>query len=96
MIYRNYCREDGEWIPNEFGGDANLEAISLLQEMNWVVHKNFPGVFMMAEESTSWRGVTKKDGLGFDAKWDLGWMNDTLAYTCAPNRSDKHGKLTFR
>jgi len=97
MIYRNYCREEGEWIPNEHGGDANLEAISLLQEMNWVVHKNFPGVFMMAEESTSWKGVTDKEtGLGFDAKWDLGWMNDTFAYTCSPNKTDKHSKLTFR
>eukprot|EP00915_Cephaloidophora_sp_WS-2016_P003523 GHVH01004760.1.p1 GENE.GHVH01004760.1~~GHVH01004760.1.p1 ORF type:complete len:869 (+),score=118.92 GHVH01004760.1:192-2798(+) len=97
MIYRNYCRAEGEWIPNEFGGDANLEAISLLQEMNWVVHKNFPGVFMMAEESTSWKGVTNKEsGLGFDAKWDLGWMNDTLAYSCSPDKSGSHSKLTFR
>lgn len=60
MLYKNYQRPDGEWLPNEFGGDANLEAISLLQELNWVIHKEFPGVFTMAEESTSWRGVTDK------------------------------------
>ncbi len=91
------CRT--EWIPNEFGGDANLQAIRLLQEMNWVVHKEWPGVFTMAEESTSWAGVTDKEkGLGFDAKWDLGWMNDTLAYLCHPgtDRWKKHSKLTFR
>ncbi|KAH0483602.1 MAG: hypothetical protein KVP17_004269 [Porospora cf. gigantea B] len=102
MLYKNYCRPDGEWVPNEFGGDANLEAIALLQEMNWVVHQQFPGVFMMAEEATSWKGVTDKDsgrgGLGFDAKWDLGWMNDMLSYLTTPNadRSSKHSKLTFR
>ncbi|KAL3127681.1 Glycogen branching enzyme [Cryptosporidium hominis] len=99
MLYRNYLRPNGEWIPNEFGGDANLEAVSLLQELNWVIHKEFPGVFTMAEESTAWQGVTHKDGgLGFDAKWDLGWMNDTLSYLYTPpdNKSSKHNKLTFR
>lgn len=99
MLYKNHQKEDGEWLPNEHGGDANLQAISLLQELNWVVHKEFPGVFTMAEESTSWRGVTDKtDGLGFDAKWDLGWMNDTLSYLCCPveNRRKCHNKLTFR
>ncbi|KAK6588164.1 alpha-glucan branching enzyme [Cryptosporidium xiaoi] len=99
MLYRNYLRPNGEWIPNEFGGDANLEAVSLLQELNWVIHKEFPGVFTMAEESTAWQGVTKKDGgLGFDAKWDLGWMNDTLSYLYTPpdKKSSKHNKLTFR
>lgn len=99
MLYKNYCRDDGDWIPNEYGGDANLEAINMLQELNWVVHKEFPGVFTMAEEATSWKGVTNsEDGLGFDAKWDLGWMNDTLAYLCTPTplRPMKHQKLTFR
>ncbi|CDJ43321.1 1,4-alpha-glucan branching enzyme, putative [Eimeria tenella] len=117
MLYKNHQKKDGEWLPNEHGGDANLQAISLLQELNWVVHKEFPGVFTMAEESTSWRGVTDKaDGqattqvhptapsvessrrLGFDAKWDLGWMNDTLSYLCCPveNRRKCHNKLTFR
>lgn len=99
MLYRNYLRPNGEWIPNEFGGDANLEAVSLLQELNWVIHKEFPGVFTMAEESTAWQGVTHKDGgLGFDAKWDLGWMNDTLSYlyTHPDKKSSKHNKLTFR
>ncbi|KAJ1609268.1 26S proteasome-associated Mov34/MPN/PAD1-like and JAB domain-containing protein [Cryptosporidium canis] len=99
MLYRNYLRPNGEWIPNEFGGDANLEAVSLLQELNWVIHKEFPGVFTMAEESTAWQGVTHKDGgLGFDAKWDLGWMNDTLSYLYTPpdKKSSKHNKLTFR
>lgn len=60
MLYKNHQKEDGDWLPNEHGGDANLQAISLLQELNWVVHKEFPGVFTMAEESTSWRGVTDK------------------------------------
>lgn len=60
MLYKNHQKKDGEWLPNEHGGDANLQAISLLQELNWVVHKEFPGVFTMAEESTSWRGVTDK------------------------------------
>ncbi|KAH8739106.1 alpha-glucan branching enzyme [Cryptosporidium ryanae] len=99
MLYRNYLRPNGEWIPNEFGGDANLEAVSLLQELNWVIHKEFPGVFTMAEESTAWQGVTEKNGgLGFDAKWDLGWMNDTLSYLYTPpdKKSSKHNKLTFR
>ncbi|KAL8436082.1 hypothetical protein Efla_002072 [Eimeria flavescens] len=99
MLYKNHQKKDGEWLPNEHGGDANLQAISLLQELNWVVHKEFPGVFTMAEESTSWRGVTDKaQGLGFDAKWDLGWMNDTLSYLCCPveDRRKCHNKLTFR
>ncbi|EPR58780.1 1,4-alpha-glucan-branching enzyme [Toxoplasma gondii GT1] len=101
MLYKNHQREAGDWLPNEFGGDANLQAMSLLQELNWVVHQEFPGVFTMAEESTSWQGVTDKEkGLGFDAKWDLGWMNDTLSYLCLPlyKRPEPacHNKLTFR
>lgn len=99
MLYKNHCRPDGQWVPNEHGGDSNLQAISLLKELNWVVHQEFPGVFTMAEESTSWQGVTDRDkGLGFDAKWDLGWMNDTLSYMCTPtmSRHAKHSKLTFR
>eukprot|EP00923_Selenidium_pygospionis_P039617 GHVN01068817.1.p1 GENE.GHVN01068817.1~~GHVN01068817.1.p1 ORF type:complete len:808 (+),score=117.99 GHVN01068817.1:719-3142(+) len=100
MIYKNYCRKDGEWVPNELGGDANLEAVSLLREMNWVVEQEFPSTIMIAEESTSWQGVTGRDkgGLGFDCKWDLGWMNDVLKYLTAPydKRADMHDRLTFR
>eukprot|EP00916_Digyalum_oweni_P019200 GHVL01031973.1.p1 GENE.GHVL01031973.1~~GHVL01031973.1.p1 ORF type:complete len:814 (-),score=138.12 GHVL01031973.1:1627-4068(-) len=99
ILYKNHCRKDGEWIPNEHGGDANLQAITLLQEMNWVIHNYYPGVFTMAEESTCWKGVTDDNaGLKFDVKWDLGWMNDTLSYLCFPQdeREKQHQKLTFR
>jgi len=102
MLYRNFGRKDGEWIPNEHGGDSCLEAVSLLREMNRRVKESWPGVVMCAEESTSWCGVTasldEPSGLGFDYKWDLGWMNDSLSYLSAParERPDKHEKLTFR
>ncbi|CEM23190.1 unnamed protein product [Vitrella brassicaformis CCMP3155] len=101
MIYKNHMRPAGQWLPNEYGGDSNLQAISLLQEMNWVVHEEWPGVVMMAEESTAWENVTRKEGnpgLGFDYKWDLGWMNDTLKYLTTPynERPGQHNKLTFR
>lgn len=83
MLYLDYSREEGEWVPNRYGGRENLEAISFLRDSNRVVHENYPGVVTMAEESTSWGGVSKPEsegGLGFDYKWNMGWMNDTLAY----------------
>lgn len=102
MIYRNFGRADGEWIPNEHGGDSNLEAVSLLRELNRQMNERHPGVIMIAEESTCWEGVTSlrdvSSGLGFDLKWDLGWMNDTLTYLMEPgwNRPSSHSKLTKR
>jgi len=83
MLYLDYSREDGEWVPNQYGGRENLEAINFLRRFNEVTHDYFPGVLTFAEESTSWQGVsqpTSSGGLGFDFKWNMGWMNDTLAY----------------
>lgn len=83
MLYLDYSREEGEWIPNQYGGRENLEAIHFLRRFNEVVHEYCPGAITLAEESTSWQGVSKptsSGGLGFDYKWNMGWMNDTLAY----------------
>lgn len=83
MLYLDYSREEGEWIPNQYGGRENLEAIHFLRRFNEVVHDYFPGVLTFAEESTSWQGIsrpTSSGGLGFDYKWNMGWMNDTLDY----------------
>lgn len=83
MLYLDYSREDGEWIPNKYGGRENIEAIDFLRAFNDSVHHHFPGVITFAEESTSWGGVsrpTETGGLGFDFKWNMGWMNDTLTY----------------
>lgn len=83
MLYLDYSREDGEWIPNEFGGRENLSAISFMKDMNTALHAEFPGVLTIAEESTAWGGVSRPvydGGLGFSIKWDMGWMNDTLRY----------------
>ncbi len=83
MLYLDYSRKEGQWIPNKFGGRENLEAISFLRETNDLVHRYFPGVLTIAEESTSFPGVTrpvKDGGLGFDYKWNMGWMHDTLRY----------------
>ncbi len=83
MLYLDYGREEGEWIPNLYGGKENLEAIEFIKHLNSIVHQRFPGVVMCAEESTSFLGVSHPlewNGLGFDLKWNLGWMNDTLRY----------------
>jgi 1,4-alpha-glucan branching enzyme len=100
MLYLDYARKHGEWIPNEFGGRENLEAIEFLKQMNWTVGHYFPGVLMMAEESTSFPGVSRPvhlGGLGFHFKWNMGWMNDTLRYmsTDALHRRHHHGLITF-
>lgn len=101
MLYRDYSRSEGEWIPNEFGGRENLGAVSLLQTLNETIYERHPGVQMFAEESTSWPGVSRpvdQDGLGFGYKWDMGWMHDTLQYFARDpvHRSFHHNELTFR
>lgn len=83
MLYLDYSREAGQWVPNVHGGNENLEAIDLLRQANQVVHSEFPGVATIAEESTAWPGVTRShqnEGLGFTFKWDMGWMHDTLNF----------------
>ena len=100
MLYLDYSRNDGEWVPNEHGGRENLEAIEFLQEANTLVHAEFPGVRMIAEESTAWGGVSRPvhlGGLGFGQKWNMGWMHDTLEYfsTDPLYRLHHHGQLTF-
>jgi 1,4-alpha-glucan branching enzyme len=100
MLYLDYSRGDGEWVPNRHGGRENLEAISFLQEMNVLVHRDFPGVVTVAEESTAWGGVTRPvdaGGLGFSQKWNMGWMHDTLEYFGheAVHRRWHHDLLTF-
>ncbi|MCL4118580.1 UNVERIFIED_CONTAM: hypothetical protein GTU68_006463 [Idotea baltica] len=92
---------DGEWIPNEFGGRENLEAVKFLQDLNVGLHGEFPGVLTIAEESTSWPKVSEpvyNGGLGFSMKWDMGWMNDTLKYMQKDpiHRTHHHGELSFR
>jgi len=101
MLYLDYSREPGEWVPNQFGGRENLEAVEFLQTCNDELHRAFPDAITVAEESTSWPGVTaptSDGGLGFDYKWDLGWMHDTLDYLAKEpvHRSFHHGLLTFR
>jgi 1,4-alpha-glucan branching enzyme len=100
MLYLDYSRKEGEWIPNKYGGRENLDAIDFLRQANDLAHHYHPGVFMIAEESTSFGGVTKptKDGgLGFDYKWNMGWMNDTLRYFSKEpvHRKWHHNDLTF-
>lgn len=100
MLYLDYSRKDGEWTPNEYGGNQNLEAISFLQETNATAYRRTPGVMMIAEESTAFDGVTRatsSGGLGFGLKWNMGWMNDSLRYMGEDPmyRSYHHGELTF-
>ncbi|GAB6167120.1 1,4-alpha-glucan branching protein GlgB [Thermostilla marina] len=100
MLYLDYSREPGDWIPNEFGGRENLQAIAFLKLFNEQVHQNYPGVLTIAEESTAWPGVTKPTydgGLGFTMKWNMGWMNDTRSYMHRDPiyRRYHHDQLTF-
>ena len=100
MLYLDYSRKEGEWIPNEFGGRENLHAIAFLKRMNEVAHARFPGILTIAEESTSWPSVSRPTylgGLGFSLKWNMGWMNDTLSYFSKNpiHRKYEHNKLTF-
>jgi 1,4-alpha-glucan branching enzyme len=101
MLYLDYSRSEGEWVPNERGGNQNLQAVSLLQRINTEVYAAFPGVQTIAEESTAWPGVSRPvhlGGLGFGLKWDMGWMHDTLAYMREElvHRPYHHDRLTFR
>ena len=101
MLYLDYSRDEGEWIPNEHGGRENLEAIAFLKQLNETVYKEFPDVQTIAEESTAWPGVSRPiflGGLGFGMKWDMGWMHDTLQYLSRDpiHRSHHHDELTFR
>lgn len=100
MLYLDYSREEGQWEPNIYGGRENLEAISLLQEVNATAYRRNPGAMMIAEESTSWGGVTaptNAGGLGFGIKWNMGWMHDSLKYmqTDPMYRSHHHNEITF-
>jgi len=100
MLYLDYSRKEGEWIPNEYGGRENIHAIEFMRTTNDLVHKYYPGVMMVAEESTSFGGVTKPTseyGLGFDYKWNMGWMHDTLEYYQLDPvyRKYHHNQLTF-
>jgi 1,4-alpha-glucan branching enzyme len=101
MLYLDYARQPGEWIPNAFGGRENLEAISFLRRLNDYIHGAHPDVLTIAEESTAWPMVSRPahvGGLGFDLKWDMGWMNDTLKYMKRDpvHRKYHHTELTFR
>ena len=100
MLYLDYSRREGEWIPNEFGGRENLAAIGLLKRLNEVLHARHPGVLTIAEESTAWPMVSRPTyvgGLGFSLKWNMGWMNDTLSYFSHDpvHRKYRHGRMTF-
>ncbi len=100
MLYLDYSRKEGEWIPNRYGGRENLGAIAFMHQLNALVHERFPGVLMIAEESTSWPGVSRPvylGGLGFGFKWNMGWMNDTLSYISKEpiHRKYHHDNLTF-
>lgn len=100
MLYLDYSRKDGEWIPNRFGGRENLEAIDFLKNFNEIVHRYHPGILTIAEESTAWPGVSRPTylgGLGFSLKWNMGWMNDTLEYFSKDpvHRKYHHNNLTF-
>jgi 1,4-alpha-glucan branching enzyme len=100
MLYRDYSRKEGEWIPNVYGGRENLEAIGFLRHLNAVVAERCPGAIMVAEESTAWPGVSRpisSGGLGFSYKWNMGWMHDTLNYVSKDpiHRQYHHHDMTF-
>ena len=100
MLYLDYSREPGEWVPNRYGGNENLEAIEFIKHLNSVIGEEFPGVVMIAEESTSWPQVSRPvylGGLGFSMKWNMGWMHDTLTYMSKDpvHRHYHHNNLTF-
>ncbi|MCL4452193.1 MAG: 1,4-alpha-glucan branching protein GlgB [Candidatus Thermoplasmatota archaeon] len=100
MLYLDYSRKEGEWIPNEYGGRENLDSIAFLRGLNDTLHESFPGVITIAEESTAWPSVTRDTrtgGLGFDFKWNMGWMHDTLDYFSHDPiyRKYQHNILTF-
>ncbi len=100
MLYRDYSRKAGEWIPNKYGGRENLESVSFLQELSRVIEQRCPGAVLIAEESTAWPGVTRpanEGGLGFHYKWNMGWMHDTLHYMEEQpiHRRWHHGEITF-
>ncbi|MDZ7716345.1 MAG: 1,4-alpha-glucan branching protein GlgB [Balneolaceae bacterium] len=100
ILYLDYSKEADEWKPNKLGGKENLEAVSFLKDLNAIIHEKFSGVLTFAEESSAWPGVTKpvsEGGLGFDYKWNMGWMNDTLSYLemDAVERKENPEKITF-
>lgn len=100
MLYRDYSRNEGEWVPNIYGGRENLEAVSFLQTMNRLVHERYPGAITIAEESTAWPQVSRPPyvgGLGFTFKWNMGWMNDMLSYIAKDPiyRQYHHNQVTF-
>lgn len=101
MLYLDYSRPYGEWLPNQHGGNENLDAIAFIKDMNTMLHREFPGILTIAEESTSWTGVSKPiydGGLGFTMKWDMGWMNDSLKYMRREpiHRTHHQNDLSFR
>lgn len=100
MLYLDYSRKEGEWLPNKYGGRENLDVIEFFKQLNIMVGEDFPGALTIAEESTAWPGVSRPvyaGGLGFNMKWNMGWMNDTLAYMEQDpvHRKYHHNKLTF-
>ena len=100
MLYLDYSRKEGQWLPNKFGGRENLEAVQLLKEATSTAYRNYPGIMMIAEESTAWSGVsrsTDSGGLGFGYKWNMGWMHDTLSYLVRDpiHRVHHHNEITF-
>ena len=100
MLYRDYSRNPGEWVPNQYGGRENLESVAFLQELSRAIAEHAPGAILIAEESTAWPGVTRpadEGGLGFQFKWNMGWMHDTLHYIAENpiNRRYHHGEITF-
>jgi 1,4-alpha-glucan branching enzyme len=101
MLYLDYSRSEGEWVPNRYGGRENIDAVAFLRQFNESVHERFPGILTIAEESTAWPGVSRavsEGGLGFSMKWDMGWMHDTLQHLEREpvHRRYHYNELTFR